>query len=73
MNPNDSLAVFLLKGFFKLIGALIILILILILGGLWGDFQYKQGQIDYANGVIKYELVEQQNTKQVWVEIEDVE
>jgi len=32
---------------------------------------YKQGQIDYANGIIKYELREQDNNEYIWVEKED--
>lgn len=73
MSFEDSWAVFFIKGFFKFVGALILLILILIMGGLWGQNRYKQGQIDYANGVIKYELIEKTSTKQTWVEIEQVE
>ena len=29
---------------------------------------YKQGQIDYANGIIKYELKQQANGEKIWVE-----
>jgi len=32
---------------------------------------YKQGQIDYANDIIKYELREQDNHEYIWVEKED--
>lgn len=32
---------------------------------------YKQGQIDYANDIIKYELREQDNHQYIWVEKED--
>jgi hypothetical protein len=31
---------------------------------------YKQGQIDYANDIIKYELREQDNHEYIWVEKE---
>jgi hypothetical protein len=29
---------------------------------------YKQGQIDYANGIIKYELKQQANGESLWQE-----
>ena len=32
---------------------------------------YKQGQIDYANDIIKYELREQDNHEYIWVEKEE--
>jgi len=32
---------------------------------------YKQGQIDYANDIIKYELREQDNHEYIWVEKEN--
>jgi hypothetical protein len=35
-----------------------------------GD-HYKQGQIDYANDIIKYELREQDNHEYIWVKKED--
>ena len=31
------------------------------------DNYYKQGQIDYANDIIKYELQEQDNHEYIWV------
>jgi len=31
------------------------------------DRHYKQGQIDYANDIIKYELQEQDNHEYIWV------
>ena len=31
---------------------------------------YRQGQIDYANDIIKYELREQDNHEYIWVEKE---
>jgi len=32
---------------------------------------YKDGQIDYANGIIKYELVEQADKSMKWERIEE--
>ena len=34
---------------------------------------YKQGQIDYANGVVRWELSEQDNGERVWKEVGDVD
>ena len=50
------------------------IVLTVIVASLWcpdlGN-HYKQGQIDYANGIIKYELREQDNHEYIWVKKED--
>jgi len=42
-----------------------------ILAGVLDRGDYKQGQIDAINGIIKYSLQEQENNTVVWVEIDE--
>jgi uncharacterized membrane protein len=57
------------KGQVLLVYVVILVFWALIVVGftLW-DRAYKQGQIDYANGIIKYELKQQANMEKVWQE-----
>ena len=71
MSIDDSWVVFFVKGFFKFIFAFLILCGVIWLLFTYGADRYKQGQIDYANGVIKYEMIENTNVEQIWVEIEE--
>lgn len=70
MSVDDSVTWFLVKGFMKVVLATLVFILVIIASGIYGDYMYKRGQVDYANGVIKYELIETNTVKQKWVAIE---
>ena len=47
--------------------AIVMFIFGIIIGSISG---YKEGQIDYANGEVKYELVEQKNEERIWEKID---
>ncbi len=57
-----------------IIGCIMGCVFIMVLWGFYlrpdlGNY-YKQGQIDYANDIIKYELREQDNHEYIWVKKE---
>lgn len=44
---------------------------LLVVVGMMGNGSYMEGQIDAINGVIKYELQEQENASVRWVEVKE--